>query len=230
MDYFNLPSFMKKFNVDTSLNELRIPPEFVSIHGADLSFDCRFVMPRGRSWPVRLLKIASGCHFHAGWADFRIINNIVHDDYLTFTMVDDEIFHVKRYNPRTGCPPLCDVQEPEIESSDDEDYAPDQGVIDDDGCPTFVVTLDWSNIKRSLEIPFAFWRRHIRMNALQDPVYFNVNGDTWYIVLDHNDSKIWVKRGWRRFKNVNYLVAGTRCHFKLIDRNEVQFYVWFDRP
>ncbi|XP_047945734.1 B3 domain-containing protein REM20-like [Salvia hispanica] len=254
IDYLRLPSFMKKFSEDTSLNELRLPPEFVALHGANIPFDCRLVMPRGRSWPVRLLKIASGCHFHAGWSDFRIIHNIVHDDFLTFTMVDDGIFHVKRYNPRTGCPPIGDVQAivpgesdhsdvPDVDtsddyvpsgtegdSSDDDDYAPDQGVVDDDGCPMFTVTLDPSNINRTLEIPFAFWRQHIRMIALNDPVYFNVNGDNWYIVLDHNDSKIWVKRGWRRFKYGNNLVVGVRCHFKLIDRNDVQFYVWFDRP
>lgn len=93
-------------------------------------------------------------------------------------------------------------------SSDDDDYASDAGVLydDDDGCPTFTVTLDASNINRTLEILMAFWRRHIRMNSLQDPVYFNVNGDSWYIILDHNETKIWVKRGWRRFKERNNLV------------------------
>ena len=115
------------------------------------------------------------------------------------------------------------------DSSDDDNYAPNPGVVNDDVCPTFTITLDSSNINRSLEIPMAFWRHHIRMNALQDPVYFNVNGDTWYIILDHNEIKIWVKRGWRRFKYGNNLVVDVRCHFKLIDRNDVQFYVWFDR-
>ncbi|XP_042022865.1 B3 domain-containing protein Os03g0212300-like [Salvia splendens] len=116
------------------------------------------------------------------------------------------------------------------DSSDEEEYVPDPGVLADDGCPTFTVTLDSTNISRSLEIPMAFWRRHIRMISLQDPVYFNVNGDSWFIVLDHSDTKIWVKRGWRRFKIANNIVVGTRCHFKLIDRIDVQFYVWFDRP
>ncbi|KAG6390400.1 hypothetical protein SASPL_148134 [Salvia splendens] len=116
------------------------------------------------------------------------------------------------------------------DSSDEEEYVPDPGVLADDGCPTFTVTLDSSNISRSLEIPMAFWRRHIRMISLQDPVYFNVNGDSWFIVLDHSATKIWVKRGWRRFKIANNIVVGTRCHFKLIDRIDVQFYVWFDRP
>ena len=88
----------------------RIPPEFVANHGAELPFDCRLVMPKGRQWRVRLLRIASGCHFHAGWADFRIVNNIVHNDFLTFTMVDVGVFHVKRYKPNTGCPPLSDLQ------------------------------------------------------------------------------------------------------------------------
>ncbi|KAG6406339.1 hypothetical protein SASPL_133939 [Salvia splendens] len=256
MDYLRLPSFMKKISIEHCLNELRIPPEFVALHGAHLPFDYRLVTPRGRSWPVRVLNIASGCHFHTGWADFRLTNNIIHDDVLTFTMVDAGIFHVKRYNPRTGCPRVSDLQgddvygdadhsdAPDIETSDDyvpsdtevvdssdeDEYAPDQGVLADDGCPTFSVTLDSSNISRTLEIPMAFWRRHIRMISLQDPVYFNVNGDSWFIVLDHSDTKIWVKRGWRRFNAANHLVVGVRCHFKLIDRNDVQFYVWFDRP
>ncbi|KAG6394425.1 hypothetical protein SASPL_145009 [Salvia splendens] len=115
-------------------------------------------------------------------------------------------------------------------SSDGDDYASDAGVLDDDGCPTFTVNLNASNINRTLEIPMAFWRRHVRMISLQDPVCFNVNGDSWYIILDHNETKIWVKRGWRCFKERNNLVVGVRCHFQLIDRNEVQFYVWFDRP
>ncbi|KAG6387657.1 hypothetical protein SASPL_152849 [Salvia splendens] len=254
MDYFRLPSFMKKISIEHCLTELRIPPEFVALHAAQLPFDCRLVMPSGQSWQVRLLNIASGCHFHTGWSEFRLANNIIHDDVLTFTMVDAGIFHVKRYNPRTGCPRLSDLQEedeyggsdhsdaPDVNTSDDyvpsdteggdsseeDDYAPDPGVLDD-GCPTFTVTMDRSNISRSLEIPMAFWRRHIRMNSLQYPVYFNVNGDSWFIVLDHSDTNIWVKRGWRRFKEANNIVVGTRCHFKLIDRNEVQFYVWFDR-
>ncbi|KAG6406154.1 hypothetical protein SASPL_133753 [Salvia splendens] len=252
MDYSRLPSFMKKISIEHCLNELRIPPEFVALHGAQLTFDCRLIMPHGRSWPVRLLNIASGCHFHTGWTEFRLSNNIIHDDVLTFTMVDAGIFHVKCYNPRTGCPRLSDLQEgvygasdhsdvPSTsddyvpsdtdggDSSDEDEYAPDPGVLPDDGCSTFTVTLDSSNMSRSLEIPMAFWRRHIQMISLQDPVYFNVNGDSWFIVLDHSDTKIWVKRDWRRFKAANNLVVGMRCHFKLIDRNDVQFYVWFDR-
>ena len=90
--------------------------------------------------------------------------------------------------------------------------------------------LTTANIRSTLEIPFPFWRRYIRMNALQDPVYFNVDGDSWLANMAHSQTKIWVSRGWRPFKQHYNLVAGTRCHFKLIDTNEVQFYVWFDRP
>ncbi|KAG6395957.1 hypothetical protein SASPL_142091 [Salvia splendens] len=256
MEFLRMPSFIKTFSEATSMNELRIPPEFVALHGANLPFDCRLITLLGRkSFPVRVLNIASGCHFYAGWSDFRITNEIVHHDVLTFTMVDAGVFLVKRYNPRTGCPPLGDLQAtgygdsdhsdaPDVDTSDDyvptqseggdssdgDDYAVEAGVLDEDGCPTFTVTFDSSNINRTLEIPMSFWRRHIRMISLQDPIYFNVNGDSWYIMLDHNETKIWVKRGWRRFKERNNIVIGVRCHFKLIDRNEVQFYVWFDRP
>ncbi|XP_047938903.1 B3 domain-containing protein REM20-like [Salvia hispanica] len=112
------------------MEELRIPPEFVANHGAELPFDCRLVMPKGRQWRVRLLRIASGCHFHAGWADFRIVNNIVHNDFLTFTMVDVGVFHVKRYKPNTGCPPLSDLQ---TVAEDDSDHSvePDGDTEDD---------------------------------------------------------------------------------------------------
>ncbi|KAG6426800.1 hypothetical protein SASPL_111034 [Salvia splendens] len=138
MDYFRLSSFMKKFSEDHSLNEL-------AIHGADLPFHCRLVMPRRRSWPIRLLKIASGCHFHAGWSNFRIINDIVHDDVLTFTMVDAG--NADSDHSDTSDVDTSDDYEPsetEVDSSDDDDddYAPDQGVVEDDGCPTFTVTLE----------------------------------------------------------------------------------------
>ena len=120
--YLRLPSFMKRFSEDHSMDELvrhlillsfwyyalytifrnsvflmkRVPPEFVATHGDELPFDCRLVMSRGgRGWPVRLLKIASGCHFRVGWPEFRIINRIVQDDVFVFTMVQPGIFHVK---------------------------------------------------------------------------------------------------------------------------------------
>ncbi|KAG6411511.1 hypothetical protein SASPL_129594 [Salvia splendens] len=241
-DYLRLPSFFKRFSEDTSMDELRLPPEFVAVHGQELPFDCRLVMARGRQWPVHLLRIASGCHFHVGWAQFRIHNRIVHEDLLTFTLVDVGVFQVKRYkgavddevsdNSYTEDVDTSDEYEPsetEADSSDDDDYASDAGVLEDDGCPTFTVTLSRANISRTLEIPYAFWQRHIRMAALFDPVYFNVDGETWLVNLAHSATKIWVKRGWRHFKEANRLAVGHRCHFKLIDRNEIIFYVWFDR-
>lgn len=82
---------------------------------------------------------------------------------------------------------------------------------------------------RTLELPFRFWQRHIRMGALEAPVYFLADGETWKVDLGHSTSKIWVKRGWRRFKDGNRLAVGVRCHFTLVDADNVQFYVWFDR-
>ncbi|XP_042046329.1 uncharacterized protein LOC121792445 [Salvia splendens] len=159
LDYFRLPSFFKKFSEDHSMDELR----------------------------VRLLRIASRCHFHNGWAEFRLYNRIVHSDVLTFTLVDVGVFHVKRYKPNSGFPPLSDLQvvededsdpsysldvdtsddyEPsdtEIDTSDDDGYVSDAGALDEDGCPTFVVTLTPANIKRTLEISFPFWQWYIKL-------------------------------------------------------------------
>ncbi|KAG6392948.1 hypothetical protein SASPL_147177 [Salvia splendens] len=233
MEYLRLPSFMKKFSEATSLNELRIPPEFVALHGANLPFDCRLITLLGRrSFPVRMLNIASGCHFHAGCAITQELDALL------------SVIYKVRYRNATGYGDSDHSDAPDVDTSDDyvpmqsegsfssdgDDYASDAGVLDDDVCPTFTVNLDASNINCTLEIPMVFWHRHIRMISLQDPIYFNVNGDSWYIILDHNETKIWVKRGWRRFKERNNLVVGVRCHFKLIDQNDVQFYVWFDWP
>ncbi|XP_047956640.1 uncharacterized protein LOC125202305 [Salvia hispanica] len=85
-EYLRLPSFCKRFSELHSMDELRLPPEFVAQHGAELPFDCRLVMARGRPWPVRLLRIASGWQFHVGWKEFRIHNRIVDEDLLTFTL------------------------------------------------------------------------------------------------------------------------------------------------
>ncbi|KAG6436359.1 hypothetical protein SASPL_101255 [Salvia splendens] len=87
-----------------------LPPQWVAEHGDDLPFDCRLVMPNGSRWPVRLLKIASGCHFCVGWSEFWHGNNIFHGEKLTFTLVDMGIFHVKRYKSGTGCPPRGDLE------------------------------------------------------------------------------------------------------------------------
>ncbi|KAL1568462.1 hypothetical protein AAHA92_00077 [Salvia divinorum] len=100
----------------------------------------------------------------------------------------------------------------------------------DDGYPTWTLKLTKLHLKRTIEIPYEFWQRHILINALEDAVYFLVDGQTWRILLEHSLSKIWIKHGWRRFKDANALVLDVRCHFKLVDAHDVQFYVWFDRP
>ncbi|KAG6434543.1 hypothetical protein SASPL_106181 [Salvia splendens] len=159
LDYFRLPSFFKKFSEDHSMDELRIPPKFVETHGANLPFDSR------------LVTTSAGNREYASFG----------------SQVDVGVFHVKRYKPNSGFPPLSDLQvvededsdpsysldvdtsddyEPsdtEIDTSDDDGYVSDAGALDEDGCPTFVVTLTPANIKRTLEISFPFWQWYIKL-------------------------------------------------------------------
>lgn len=120
--------------------------------------------------------------------------------------------------------------ESETESSEDDDYEDDSGALDVDGYPTFVITLTKTNIIRTIEFPYNFCNRYIRKGALEAPVYLTAEGETWRVTLNQSPSKIWVSRGWGRFKNDNNLVEGVRCHFILIDADDVQFFVWFERP
>ncbi|KAL1540576.1 B3 domain-containing protein REM1-like [Salvia divinorum] len=255
LTYHRLPSFIKVFSGLLHTDQMGLPPEWVARHRDHLLHDCQLVMPNRTRWPVRLLDIARGCHFCVGWSEFVRDNNTEHGDKLTFTVADAGIFHVKRYKTNTGCPPRGDLGIlPEIEeyqgsnsfdvdssddyvpsqtgseSADSDDYADDRGVLEDDGYPTWTLKLTKSHLSRTIEIPYEFWQRHIRMNALDEDVYLLVDRQTWRVLLEHSSTKIWIKHGWRHFKDANALVPGVCCHFKLVDAHDVQFYVCFDRP
>ncbi|XP_042032422.1 B3 domain-containing protein REM20-like [Salvia splendens] len=251
-EYHRRPSFIKVFSGSRNKEELRLPPQWVAEYGTDLPVDCQLVMPNGNRWQVRLIQIASGCHFCVGWSEFRLSNNISHGEKLTFTLVDVGIFHNIVVRPaRTN---ICElglteeeedneVYAPDIESSDDNppsgiesdttddsDYDADTGALADDEYPTWTLKLTKSNTKRTIEIPNAFWQLHLAAAPQQNVVHLLVAGQTWRLIIKHSSGKIWVKHGWRRFKDANALFPGVRCHFKLVDARDIQFYVWFDRP
>ncbi|KAG6392952.1 hypothetical protein SASPL_147181 [Salvia splendens] len=62
------------------------------------------------------------------------------------------------------------------------------------------------------------------MGALQAPVYFLTQENTWMLTLMHSSSNIWVKHGWKRFRRVNGLVVGDRCHFTLVNPDEDKYH------
>ncbi|KAG6399969.1 hypothetical protein SASPL_141457 [Salvia splendens] len=253
-DYQRLPSFIKVFHQERCKDDMRLPPEFVAIHGYDLPFDCRLVWPNGVRYTVRILKLSNGFFFSSGWREFVRATNVIHGDHLTFTLVDVGVFNVKRFDSATHCPPQGDVDvvvdddeadcySPDIDMSDDyvpsdiesdttvdEDYADDSGALSIDGNPTFVIELTQTNIDRSIEIPLCFWNRHIPMGAIKAGVCLVTEGGMWRCTLKHSSRKIWVKHGWAQFKHEHNLVEGVRCHFELVDALLVQFYVWFDHP
>ncbi|KAL1563139.1 B3 domain-containing protein-like protein [Salvia divinorum] len=251
--YPRKPAFLKFFSMERNADNIRVPPAFVAMHGDELTYDCRLVMPNGRSWSVLLLNIASGCHFRTGWAEFVCSNDIQHGDTLVFTLVGRGIFEVKRFSVGGMCPPRRDLRipsdgdesdepvSPDVDTSDDyepssegdtdtdHDYESNHDALEDDDHPMFTVVLSNSHIRRTLEIPILFWRKHIRMSALKDEIYFTVDSTTWLIEVDHNEHKMWIKKGWKRFKNGNGLVEGVRCIFQLVDVKEVHFYITFAR-
>ncbi|KAL1545112.1 B3 domain-containing protein REM1-like [Salvia divinorum] len=121
----------------------------------------------------------------------------------------------------SGCPPRSDL---EILAEDEEyeaSYSPDVYTSDDyvpsahesestDG-DDYVEDTGVLDNDGYLLVTLKLTRTHIR-HTLEIP-----------------SNKIWVKQGWRRFKEDNALTTGVHCHFKLVDAREVQFYVWFDR-
>ncbi|KAG6427782.1 hypothetical protein SASPL_112029 [Salvia splendens] len=190
-DYQRLPAFMKVFHQERCKDDMRLPPEFVGIHGYDLLFDCRLVWPNGIRYRVRILKLANGFFFSSRRREFVRATGVVHGDHLTFTLVDVRIFNVKRFDSATHCPPQGDVDVVEdddvegsyssdIDTSDDyvqsktesettmdDDYVDNSGALNVDGYPTFVILLTPTNINRSIEIPYGFWQCHIPLGAIK---------------------------------------------------------------
>ncbi|KAG6430084.1 hypothetical protein SASPL_108145 [Salvia splendens] len=180
-------------------------------------------MPNGTRWEVRLVQIASGCHFCVGWSDFRRGNNVSHG--LTEEEEDNEV-----YTPDIESSDDHPPSGVESDSADGSQSSDDRGAPDEDEYPTWTLKLTRSHIKRTIELPHEFWQLHLRAAPQQNVVHFLVDGQTWRVLLKHSPGKIWVKHGWRGFKDANALFPGVRCHFKLVDAQDIQFYVWFDRP
>lgn len=145
---------------------------------------------------------------------------------LTEEQEDEEEVYTPDLDSSDDYAPL----EVDSESTEDSDYTDDRGVLDDDHYPTWTLKLTKEHIKRTIEIPSEFWQSHIHDAAVQNVVHFLVDGQTWRVSVKHSSGKIWIKHGWRRFKDANALFPGVRCHFKLVDARNIQFYVWFDRP
>ncbi|XP_042016336.1 B3 domain-containing protein REM20-like [Salvia splendens] len=253
LPYLRRTSFLKVFSRLNNMVELRIPADFDALYSPRLPLECRLVRPNGIGWTLQLFRLGSGSRFRDGWPEFVHDNLLKHGDFLTSTLADVGIFHVKRYDVRTGVPPLTDSEdigdvpdeeylvddvdttdgyEPsdcDMDSTDDSSYEDDNDALDLDGRPTFDVAITTFHFTRTFEIPFGFWRRHILMGALQAPVYFLTTENTWILSLMHKDSKIWVKNGWKQFRHDNGLVVGDRLHFTLVNPLEVTFYVWVEK-
>ncbi|KAL1560029.1 hypothetical protein AAHA92_10295 [Salvia divinorum] len=124
------PSFSKCFSTLHNIDNIRIPPEWVMQYRSDVPFQCVLFMPNGFCWTVRMLNIASGCHFNIGWKEFVIDNHIHNNDTLVFTHKGEGKFRVQRYDSVAGCPPQVDYDgglyweqqiemEPDLDTSDD---------------------------------------------------------------------------------------------------------------
>lgn len=66
------------------------------------------------------------------------------------------------------------------------------------------------------------------MCAIQEDIYFNVDGTTWLMSLKQKHWQIMISHGWQQFARAYSLVEGMSCFFQLVDADEVQFYVSFD--
>ncbi|KAG6389188.1 hypothetical protein SASPL_150647 [Salvia splendens] len=209
-DYQRLSTFMKVFHQERCKDDMRLPPEFVGIHGHDLLFDYRLIWPNG----IRYRRFDSATH-----CPLQGDVDVVEDDDLEGS-----------YSPDIDTSDDYVLSKTESETTMDDDYVDDIGALNVDGYPTFVISLTPTNINRNIEIPYGFWQRHIPLGAIKAVVYLVTEGRMWRCTLKDNSRKIWVKHGWARFKHEHNLVEGVRCHFKLVDAFVVQFYVWFERP
>ncbi|KAL1554975.1 B3 domain-containing protein REM20-like [Salvia divinorum] len=210
MSYSRKPAFFKKFSGNLNRETMRIPPEWVERHGSELPVHCILMMPRGPKWTVCVLKLANGWHFRVGWPEFVRGNLLEHGDDLLFTLVGVGIFQVKKFKNVEVDYEFSDEYTPDVNSSDDDynrtddatDSSAGRGVAHDRGALAgdSFPTFD-----------VVLTRSHIR-GTLNIPMGF------W---RQHH--------GWRHFRRSNELTVGRRCTFQLVDFDDIQFYVTFDR-
>ncbi|KAG6392829.1 hypothetical protein SASPL_147057 [Salvia splendens] len=140
-DYQRLHAFMKVFHQERCKDDMRLPPEFVGIHGHDLPFDCKLVWPNGIRYMRNALSTAG---------------RLVEDDDVEGS-----------YSPDIDTSDDYVPSETESATTMDDDYVDDSRALNIDGFPTFFISLTPTNINRSLEIPYGFWQCHIPMGAIQ---------------------------------------------------------------
>ncbi|KAG6410393.1 hypothetical protein SASPL_128451 [Salvia splendens] len=206
-------------------------------HGEILTF----TLVDGGIFHVKRYKSGTGCPPRSDLARQYLVNpsffpsSILvhvsnHVPNICILELDEEDLDDEIYNPDIDSSDDHAPSDVETESAEDSEYDDERGALDDDAYPTWTLKLTTSNIKRTIEIPADFWNVHASAAPQQNMVHFLVDGKTWRVFLKHSKGRIWVKHGWRRFKEANALFPGVRCHFKLVDAQDIQFYVWFNRP
>ncbi|KAG6408419.1 hypothetical protein SASPL_131430 [Salvia splendens] len=129
---FLIPSFCKTFSVETCLESLKVPHEWVHRHGRNLPHNCTLIMQNRRRWVVRLVQVENGFYFRSSWNEFVRQNFLAQADFLAFHYVGGGEFQVYRFNSFSGCPSRPDYDAsltPAYES--DVDLYPDVKTSDD---------------------------------------------------------------------------------------------------
>ncbi|XP_047978613.1 B3 domain-containing protein Os03g0212300-like [Salvia hispanica] len=243
IDLRKAPSFMKIFDVQRNMETIRIPGEWVSNYGDGVPSHCTLSMPNGVPWSVQMVKENDIFYFKQGWGDFVRGNTIENKDMISFTHIGGGEFHVLRCNFLIGCPSRTDYDASLSRERDDElvldvgsseDYSTSDESDDDfdtevapSDYPAFRMALTKSHIQQTLVLPMKFWKKHLRMSAIQEDIYFNVDGTTWLMSLKQKHGQIMIRHGWQQFARAYSLVEGMSCFFQLVDADEVHFYVSF---
>ncbi|KAJ4821972.1 hypothetical protein Tsubulata_028518 [Turnera subulata] len=84
------------------LEQLRLPPHFMSNFRQQLSDSILLKCPSGRTWPVRLASSGNDWFFIAGWAKFAQDHGLKENDLLIFRYNSRSTFKVEIYS-KTDC-------------------------------------------------------------------------------------------------------------------------------
>ncbi|KAI3452082.1 hypothetical protein Pfo_008747 [Paulownia fortunei] len=224
-------SFFKIFFSDFS-SKLRIPIQFVKKYGEMLSEVSLLETEAGKSWDVKIKPLNEQFYLTDGWPEFVKDNQLSEMDFLVFHLVSKSTFQVAVYG-MDGCP-----KEPSSPSSENL-RNPCQGqnsqrcgkhaarlgkfqpkgencesIAELSGIRSFPAVVK-KHDRYFMAIPKAFAMETgiTRKSAIN---LQNVQGKEWRveIVIKKHDGRICMTKGWRRFREANNLVVGTKFWFE----------------
>ncbi|CAK9150345.1 unnamed protein product [Ilex paraguariensis] len=238
LDHPYFMSTVKPYNIKEY--RLNIPMGFARSNGLNKR-RCEMILrdKKRRSWSVNLIYKASQVYIGRGWREFCITNGLKEGDSFGFELVENGKkpiwnFHgkfslqgflvliivmnaLKTLFPLAHLPQLILYGSAEKDEPFMTDFKPKTTSTMKD-LPYFVSTLKPYSIKNyTLNLPMKFARSNGLANSHCEMILRDEKHRSWPVELEHKDTHVSIRSGWRKFSIANGLKEGDAFKFEIVE-------------